>query len=314
MKCPITYKEIKSNRKTSPLYSLKGLRYLDKKLNALYVFNYTQKDQLIEIQNKENKISISGQQPKLLVNLNLQTQQFEIARQGGQFILKPQNPRWPQLPENEDLTMKLARTIGLVVPIHGLLHCKGGQFAYFIKRFDRVSDRKMPVEDFAQLQDKSRDEKYDSSMERVAKTINFCRFPVVEKRELFKRVLFCYLTGNQDMHLKNFSLITRDEGFVQLSPGYDFLNTTIVNPGDQEEIALPLNGKQNNLNKKDLITYYGGEKLQLSEKAIKGVLSEFSKKQDEWKDLIRRSFLSDDLKEDYQQIVVERSAKLGIET
>lgn len=313
MRCPITYEEIESAQNQMPLYSLKGLRLLDRRLNTLKEFAYTQDEQLNNISRAEINIPISGQQPQLLINLNRSTEQFEIAKQEGQYILKPQNPRWPYMPENEDVTMKLAQYIGIETPVHGLLHCKAGHFSYFMKRFDRGEHPyKIPSEDFAQLQGKTRDTKYNSSMEKVAKTIEqYCTFPAVEKKELFKRTIFFYLTGNHDMHLKNFCLITVN-AIVILSPGYNFINFSILNSNNTDEMALPLNSKKRGLTKKDLITHYGIETLHLTVKVIDEVFEQFSNSFDQWKKLINYSFLPQNLKEAYIHLMTERKSKLDL--
>ena len=313
MKCPITYENIDSHQKTSSPYSLKGLHHLDKKLNTLKKFEYTQDEQLDKITKPETRISISGKHPKLLVDLNKNEKKFEIAMSGGRYILKPQNPKWPQMPENEDLTMKLAGCMGIETPTHGLLCCKGGYFSYFIRRFDRGDyPYKLPIEDFAQLQGKMRESKYDSSMEKVADTVEqYCSFSAVEKKELFKRTIFIYLTGHQNMHLKNFSLITINS-IVMLSPVYNLINSTIVDTSNLEEIALPLNNKTHDLTKEDFITYYGIKRLNLTSKIIDEVLNQFSKQIDQWKKLIDSSFLSEDLKKKYTHVLNERKNKLDI--
>ena len=148
------------------------------------------------------------------------------------------------MPENEDLTMRMAGVVGIDVPLHGLVYAKDGSLTYFIKRFDRKGrQEKIAVEDFAQLAGKDRDTKYRSTMEAVVKVLDqFCTFPLIEKARLFKLVLFNFLTGNEDSHLKNFSLMRRVP-IIELSPAYDLLNTTIVIRA-QEEIALPLNRQE----------------------------------------------------------------------
>ena len=313
MKCPITYENIDSHQETLSPYSLKGLHHLDKKLNMLKKFEYTQDEQLDKMIKSETKISISGEHPKLLVNLNKDEEKFEVTMSGGGYILKPQNPRWPQMPENEDLTMKLADCVGIETPTHGLLYCKDGCFSYFIRRFDRGDyPYKIPVEDFAQLQGKTREGKYDSSMEKLAETVErYCSFPAVEKKELFKRTVFVYLTGHQNMHLKNFSLITINS-VVMLSPAYNLINSTIIDSSNLEEIALLLNGKKRDLTKEDLTTYYGLEKLHLTSKMIDEVLGQFSNHIDQWKVLINSSFLSEELKEKYTHVLNERKNNLGL--
>ena len=182
-------------------------------------------------------MSIQGVQPKLSAVLSVKAGRFDVVDSGGEFILKPPSSSYPELPENEDLTMRLAAAAKVRVPLHGMLWAKDHTRTYFIRRFDRGrKGKKFAVEDFAQLLGKTRDTKYDSSMEQVAKTLDYCTFPIVEGRELFRRTVFCFLAGNEDMHLKNFSLLTRD-GKTTLSPAYDLLSSSLVlsNP---EELAL----------------------------------------------------------------------------
>ena len=313
MKCPITYENVDSQEKSSSPYSLEGLHRLDKKLNALKKFEYTQDEQLNTITKPETRISISGKHPKLLIDLNKNKKKFEINMSGGGYILKPQNPKWSQMPENEDLTMKLASYVGIETPTHGLLYCRGDHFSYFIRRFDRGDyPHKIPVEDFAQLQQKTRKGKYDSSMEKVAETVQkYCSFPAVEIKELFRRTVFIYLTGHQDMHLKNFSLITINS-VVMLSPAYNLINSTIIDNFSLEEIALFLSSKKRGLTKEDLITYYGIEKLGLTSKVVDDVLGQFSNQMDQWKKLIESSFLSEELKEKYICLLDKRKNNLGL--
>lgn len=212
---------------------------------------------------RAQKMSIQGVQLKLSALLSVTKQGFTVVDSGGRFILKPQSLYFPHLPENEDLTMKLAEISGIEVPVHGLVYARDQTLVYFIKRFDREGrGRKVPLEDFAQLAGETRDTKYNASMERVVEIIEkFCTFPVIEKQRLLQRTLFNYLVGNEDMHLKSFSLITRQE-VLQLAPAYDFLNSSVVmrNP---EELALPLHGKKSKLTRNDFLTYFARQRLQL---------------------------------------------------
>lgn len=308
--CPIIYEQIDSNDK----YSIKGLKKLSPLLKDLIDLPYTSEQQIIEARKRAGKMSIQGVQPKLSAKLNTKKQSFELCDNGGTYILKPQNKDYEQLPENEDLTMHLASYI-TEVPLHGLLYCSDGKLTYFIKRFDRISyGNKVPLEDFAQLSGANRDTKYEFSMERIIPIIDkYCTFPVIEKAKLFRRVLFNYLIGNEDMHLKNYSLITRED-LIELAPAYDFINTTIaigIN-NVKEEIALPINGKKNNLTRKDIIDYYGRERLRLNIKIIAQILDEFKKIIPTWFDLISRSFLSEQYKMDYIAVIEVRSKVLQI--
>ena len=179
----------------------------------------------------------------------------------------------------------------------------------------KAEGKKICVEDFSQLDGKYSKDKYNASMEGVACLVDkFCSFPDVEKLGLFRRVLFCFLTGNEDMHLKNFSLVTdevKGSRVVRLSPVYDFVNSTIVikNP---EEIALPIGGRKKNLTKKLLTEYYGKQKLKVPEKLIAQTLRALQMALPKWQELIQRSFLSENLKTKYGKGLKGRAERLEI--
>ncbi len=218
------------------------------------------------------------------------------------------------MPQNEDLTMRLADAIGLVIPLHGLIWSKDNSLTYFIKRFDRKGQsEKIPVEDFAQLAGLSRDTKYNYSMEKVVGLIDkYCTFPAIEKLVLFKLVIFGYLTGNDDMHLKNFSVITED-GRVRFSPCYDLVNTTIEYKKPEEEIALTLRGRKNKLTRHILIDYFGMERCELPAKSIDKVLDTIITAIPKWEELIDISFLSKGMKEKYLDLLQTRLGILNIQ-
>lgn len=306
--CPITY-ELCGNKK----YSEKGLKLLSPNLKNLNDLSLTQEDQLKEAAVRAVKMSIQGVQPKLSSKLKIKEERFDIVDRGGEYILKPQNHFYPELPENEDLTMRLAKLIGIEIPLHGLVYSIDGRFTYFIKRFDRYGkNKKLSLEDFAQLAGKSRETKYDFSMEKIIPLLDqYCTFPLIEKIKLFRLTLFNYLIGNEDMHLKNYSIISRDSK-IELSPAYDLLNTTITSKNVTEEIALPISGKKSNLTSKVLIKYWGEERLQLNENVISKIIDEIKNEQIKWEELIKISFLSNQMKEKYMDLLNSRSAKLNI--
>jgi serine/threonine-protein kinase HipA len=309
MNCPITYNPIEGSGKYSP----EGLKLLSRQLKTLEDLPYSAEEQRQEAVARASKMSIQGVQPKLSAMLDTKRQSFVIVDVGGEYILKPQSHLYSELPENEDLTMRLASVVGVEIPIHGLIYSKDGSFTYFIKRFDRQRNKqKLAVEDFAQLLQKTRDTKYDSSMEQIIQVIErFCTFPMVEKLKLFKLTLVNYLLGNEDMHLKNFSLI-RSKGKVELSPAYDLINTTIALKNPIEELALPLAGKKRNLTKKIFLEYFAIERLLLQQKVINQALEVIIDKFPLWDDLINRSFLSDKYKKKFQQVLSERREILGL--
>lgn len=307
--CPISYKPCGDNQ-----YSDAGLKLLSTELKTLKDLEYTAEEQRKEAYNRASKMSIQGVQPKLSARLNIKDEKFEIVDKSGKYILKPQHHLYSQMPENEDLTMRLADEIGLEIPLHGLIWSKDGTLTYFIKRFDRKGQNdKVPVEDFAQLAGLSRDTKYNYSMEKVVDVINrYCTFPSMENLKLFKLVVFNYLVGNEDMHLKNYSIIT-ENGKVTLSPSYDLVNTTIEyikKPDD--EIALPLKGKKNKLSRNLLVDYFGIERCELTSKSVEKILETFSSAIPTWKELINISFLSKEMKDKYFDLLDARLSILKI--
>lgn len=301
-RCPITY-ELCGIEK----YSNKGLRLLSPKITHVNDLPFTAAELRQEAANRAKKISIQGVQPKLSVIVSVVNQGFEIVDQFGNYIIKPQNDLFPELPENEDVTMRMAKKYGLDVPFHGMVYAKDGSLSYFIKRFDRYGKgKKYATEDFAQLTGNTRDTKYRFTMEKIVNVMEeFCTFPAIEKADFFKRVLFCFITGNEDMHLKNFSLITKG-GKTTLTPVYDFLNSSIAIKNPEEEMALTLKGKKSNLKKADFINYYAKERLGLSDKTLDSILLTMIKCLPEWNELIEISFLSDDMKEKYLKLLGER--------
>ena len=306
-RCPITYEL------TEKTYSAAGLRMLFPRLTELNIFPYSAEEQVREAAQRASKMSVQGVQPKLSAVLNVKQKVFEIVDKNGQYILKPRNYIYPGLPENEDLSMKMAKLAEIETPAHGLMYSKDGSMTYFIKRFDRIGrNMKLPVEDFAQLTGNSRDTKYESSMEKVAGVIDrFCTFPAVEKIKLFRLTLFNFLIGNEDMHLKNFSLITRGNK-IQLSPAYDLVNSSIALERPSEEIALPLGGKRRNLTARLFIDYYGKERLGLKEKIIQSIIDKIIGVFSGWENLIDTSFLSGNMKIKYKELLNRRRQVLGI--
>ncbi|MEI6050029.1 MAG: HipA domain-containing protein [Bacteroidota bacterium] len=306
--CPITYTPSGENR-----YNEAGLKLLGTGLKTLKDLEYTAEELRKEAFNRAAKMSIQGVQPKLSAVLSIKDGKFIIVDKGGRYIFKPQHQFYTQLPENEDLTMRLANEIGLEIPVHGLLWSKDNTLTYFIKRFDRKGQNdKVPVEDFAQLAGLSRDTKYDYSMEKIVKLIDdYCTFPAIEKVKLFKLVIFNYLIGNEDSHLKNFSIIT-DDNQVRLSPCYDLVNSTIELTQQDEEIALPLKGKKKHLTRNILVNYFGIERCELTAKSIEKVLETISLAIPKWKTLIDISFLSKVMKGKYLDLLDGRLTTLEI--
>ncbi|RNL87724.1 type II toxin-antitoxin system HipA family toxin [Sinomicrobium pectinilyticum] len=301
-RCPITY-ELCGTAK----YSERGLKMISPRLDHLNDLPFTAAELRQEAVNRAKKLSIQGVQPKLSAAVSVVGQEFKIVDQFGTYIIKPQNDLFPQLPENEDLTMRMAKVFGLDVPFHGMVYAKDGSLSYFVKRFDRYGKgKKYATEDFAQLTGNTRDTKYRFTMEKLVPVIEeYCSFPAIEKADFFKRVIFCYVTGNEDMHLKNFSLITKN-GKITLTPTYDLLNSSIAIKNPEEEIALTLKGKKSNLKASDFTDYYAKERLKLNDKTIAVILEQMQRAVPKWKELIDISFLSEEMKEKYFNLLENR--------
>jgi serine/threonine-protein kinase HipA len=307
-RCPITYDPIADGTNYSP----RGLRILHSRLARLEPLPFTETQLIQEAAARAGKMSVQGVQPKLSTVLRVREGRFDLVDQYGRFILKPPSVAYPQLPENEDLTMKLAKLAGLEVPDHGMVRAKEGELVYWIRRFDRTGQKgKIPVEDFAQLSGVDRETKHDSSVEKVINVIErYCTFPAVEKRIFFQRFLFNFLVGNEDMHLKNYSVIS-DKRVVRLAPCYDFLNSTLMLPKTKEQSVLPLGGKKSGFTRNLLVQYLARERLELTQLVVESTLRLFGSVIPIWKEWIDKSFLSQALRERYWDLVKERSKLLN---
>ncbi len=307
--CPITLEPVPGGE----LFSRAGLRLLHPKLGDLAPLNLSHEEQLRQARLRADKMSIQGVQPKLSAVLKIKAGRFEIVDRGGRYILKPNPLPYEEVPANEAVTMSMAAAAGIEVPVHGLIPAIDGSWVYMVRRFDRVGrTQKRHVEDFAQLSGATRETKYQSSLERIATLVGqYCSFPALEKPKLARRLLFCFLTGNEDMHLKNFSLQVAD-GTVLLSPAYDLLNTTLVLEDAKEESALPLNGKKSKLTRTLWLDYFCRERLGLPAPVIDDLRRELAAAVPRWKQLLARCYLSDPKKRAYLELLDERLATLGL--
>jgi serine/threonine-protein kinase HipA len=308
--CAITYEDVSVGES----YSSHGLKLLSPKLKRLESLHLTLEEQREEAAARAGKMSIQGVQVKLSAKLAVSEGRFKIVDRAGTYILKPAPSGYREVPENEDLTMRLAAAAGIRVPVHGLVYSKDGTRTYFIKRFDRGKGKKFYLEDFGQLLGLEREVKYNTSMEQFAKAVQeHTTFPALECREFFLRVLFCFLTGNEDMHAKNFSLFSEDNQVFKLAPAYDLLNSALVTSiKSRDELAVPLGGKKSKLTHKDFLEYFGKERLGLNTKAIHGSLKRLQNAFPKWELLIERSFLSMEMKKAYAALLDERRVRLKL--
>ncbi len=207
-------------------------------------------------QELAGKLSISGVQPKLSVRLD--GERLVTVEREGQFILKPQNQQFSEMPQNEYLCMQMARRFGLNIAPCLLLELADGSPAYLVKRFDRFKKgrriEKLACEDMQQIL--GGPDKYAGSHEQIAKVIQeHCRFAPLELQRLFEVTIFNFAIGNGDAHRKNFSLLTREDGNVALSPVYDLVSSRLVIPEETVELALTVNGKRKRLDRGDFLAF-----------------------------------------------------------
>lgn len=260
-----------------------------------------------------SQTTLTGVQAKLSLDINRggrnEPDCFTIVGLWGRFILKPQTQSYRALPELEDVTMHLAEAVKISVVPHSLIRFSDGELCYITRRIDRLPDgRKVAMEDMCQLSERLTEYKYKGSYEQIAKLIRrYSSTPQLDVINFWEVVVFCWITGNADMHLKNFSLYNLMGGYT-LTPAYDMLSTTLVMPEDTEELALTLNGKKNRLRKADFhkaITASG-----VDEKVIENLSRRFSRALPKWFELIDSSFLPDDLKRQYKKLILRRVVML----
>jgi len=253
-------------------------------------------------QTVNQRISVTGVQPKLSVSLEKAkgNNRLTIVNLWGEYILKPQHDELPAMPETEDLTMHLAGLFGISVCKHSLLHASDGNLVYIARRFDRIGNKKIHMEDFCQLSEFLTENKYKGSYERAGKLIlRYCTDTGLDALRYFELLIFCYLTGNNDMHLKNFSLLYLEDS-IALSPAYDLLNVNLVFPKDKEETALLLSGKKSNIKLKDFDTL--GQLLQIPDKVKINSYNKFRSNEESVRHLINESFLDNEKKAGYWEI------------
>ena len=254
--------------------------------------------------------TLTGVQAKLSLDIDRggrnQTDRFTIVGLWGRFILKPQTDTYRALPELEDLTMHLAEAAKITTVPHSLIRFSDGELCYITRRIDRLPDgRKIPMEDMCQLTGRLTEYKYKGSYEQIAKAIRrYSSAPQLDVVNFWEVVVFSWLTGNADMHLKNFSLYNPDGSGHMLTPAYDMLATTLAMPDDTEELALTLNGKKRKLRKADFIRSITSSGV--DEKVIDNMARRFGRVLPKWFDLIDRSFLPEDMRHAYKNLILRR--------
>ncbi|MEG2970397.1 MAG: HipA domain-containing protein, partial [Akkermansia sp.] len=200
--------------------------------------------------------TLTGVQAKISLDIDRshnQPQRLTIVGLWGRYILKPPTERFRCLPEVEDLTMHLAELAGIKVVPHSLIRFSDGELCYLTKRIDRgANGEKYPMEDMCQISERLTEYKYNGSYQQIAKLIaKYSSVPKLDVINFWEQVVFSWITGNADMHLKNFSLFSPNKDSYSLTPGYDMLSTALVMPEDRDELALTLNGKKRKITRSD---------------------------------------------------------------
>jgi len=254
----------------------------------------------LALQVVERSVSVPGVQPKLSMSLVAENKKDKrltvVGALGGNYIFKPPSEDYPEMPANEHITMKMAQLFNIDVVPHSLIRLASGELSYITKRIDRNEDgTKIHMIDMFQVVEAF--DKYRGSMERIGKAIHaYADNTFLDVLRFYELTVFSYLTGNNDMHLKNFSMLKTSYGWA-LSPAYDLLNVAIVNPEDTEELALTIAGKRKKISRKVLFDF--GIGLGLSKKQIEGVFKRFIELQEDAIALIKMSFLSEEMQRNY---------------
>lgn len=264
----------------------------------------------------QSQMTVTGVQAKVSLSLFRKedknvTKKLTIVGLYGDYILKPPSEFYNELPELESVTMHMASVCGLQVVPHSLVRLQDKTLCYITKRVDRTRKGKLLMEDMCQLSERLTEDKYKGSHEQVAKLLlKYSSSPLLDVSNFYELVLFSFLTGNSDMHLKNFSLLEREgQGFF-LSPAYDLVPTVLVNEADTEELALTLNAKKRKLKYQDFLVAY--ENCGLSKKVLDKTLELFTYCKPEILAVLDKSFVSQELKSKYERLVHSRYKQLGL--
>ena len=308
-KCLYCYQKLEEGQKDFHPYC--AHKFFGTREAPLLEYRHEDLDRLAE-QVIRAQTSLTGVQPKLSLNLSKHegSNRLTIVGFWGDYIFKPQTEDYPQLPENEDLTMHLAETAKINVVPHTLIRLADGRLGYITKRIDRTKNgEKIDMEDMCQLTLHPTEYKYKGSYEQIAKTIvQYSGTPKLDLTNYMQLLLFCFVTGNNDMHLKNFSLYRPSKDY-QLTPAYDLLNVAIANPNDKEELALPLSGRKAKLR---LDNFLNAAKIMgLEENVVMRLITGLHKAFPKWQTIISNSFLSEEMKEKYEILIVSRLERLN---
>lgn len=266
-------------------------------------------------ENVVQRVIVTGVQPKLSLGFTGEEEKNRLTIVGalnGRYILKPPFELYPQMPEIEALSMLLTQACGIDTVPFLLIPMKSGELAYLTKRIDRTTkEKKYPMEDACQFTERLTEHKYRGSYEQIAKgVITYAQNPLLEVVKFYQQVIVSFLIGNNDMHLKNFSLIAFKDNQYQLAPAYDMVAVKLVIPDDPEELALNLNGKKRKLKRKDFNEAMA--KAHIPKKAIENLWNRIEKGMQSWKGLIESSFINKEQKEVLLEYIELRARQVGL--
>lgn len=318
-KCLCCYKELKKGE--NGYHASCALKLFGSKEAPILPYTRDNIDKLA-LEILESSTSVTGVQAKLSLDINRgeknEPDKLTIVGLWGNYILKPQSPVFTSMPELEDLTMKMAETAKIETATHCLIRMADGELAYITRRMDRNSDGlKRSMLDMCQLSNRLTEHKYRGAYTQLADIIkNYSATPMLDIQRFWEIVIFSWITGNSDMHCKNFSLLDKEGIGYTLSPAYDLLAVALTGIADKDELAMPLTGYGVDDNQ-----YIAGfdrssflEAMAISDIDFKignKLINRLTKNQAKWLELIDNSFLSTDLKEAYRKLINERIERIS---
>ena len=261
--------------------------------------------------------TITGVQTKLSLDINRggrnQPSRLTIVGLWGRYILKPESDQFIALPELEDVTMKLAEAAGIETAEHGLIRMSDGELAYITRRMDRgPKGEKHAMLDMCQLSNRLTEHKYRGTYVQLAETINkYSSAHLLDVQKFWKVVVFSWMTGNSDMHCKNFSLLERN-GNLTLSPAYDLLAVQLTGINDPDELALPLlhdeSGILSGYKRTDFVDAMTASGV--SPTYAGKIIDQLVCCHERWLAIIDQSFLSAELRTKYKLLLANRIDRL----
>jgi len=311
--CLACHRELETNETNYHTQCLAGFWQSDTPVLKLD-YKLTEIEELAK-ENVIQRVVITGVQPKLSLGFTQEDDKKRLTIVGalnGRYILKPPYEPYPQMPEVEALSMLMAKACGVPTVPFLLVPLLDGNLAYLTRRIDRNNvGEKFPMEDACQFTERLTEHKYRGSYEQIVKgIIAYSQNPIFDIVRFYEQVIVSFLIGNNDMHLKNFSLISQKENHYTLAPAYDMISAQLLLPDDFEELALNLNGKKRKISQNDFDIAMTN--AHIPEKAIKNLWNRIEQGMQQWVVLIENSFLGDGQKERFVDLIDQKASQLNI--